>query len=135
MFLRLRQGNRRNDKKLAEVARLSALGRITSDESIAEEIAEVDEALAIFGLVAERAVEDFDYVYLWPVNIPTWNMWQAVSTQWNDGMNGATGLDYAGVEIAMRLRRIKRRDQEKMFADIQAMEIATLRAWAERKND
>jgi hypothetical protein len=83
--------------------------------------------------VAIRSAEQLEPLYLWPENIPSWDLFQAVSTQWVVGMGGAVGLNYQGVEVVMRKRRIKRADECKLFADIQVMERATLNAWSERK--
>jgi hypothetical protein len=94
---------------------------------------EVDFALAAFGLVATRSVKTPDELYLWPENVPTWNLFQALSTQWLVGMGGATGLNYESVNIVMDHRRIARRDRQRVFEEIQAMERATLQAWSEKK--
>jgi hypothetical protein len=37
-------------------------------------------------------------------NVPAIELFLAVQTQWRVGFSGATGLDYAGVEAAARLR-------------------------------
>lgn len=75
--------------------------------------------------------------YLWPCNVPAWQAWQGVQTQWRVGMAGATGLDYAGVcaylaELGLAPGSPERRDT---FAGIQAAEAATLDVWAQRMAD
>lgn len=90
-------------------------------------------ALAAFGLVAIRQVEPPETLYLWPENVPTWNLFQALSTQWVPGMSGAVGLNYQSVNIVMAHWCIPRRDRQRVFSEIQAMERATLLAWEERK--
>lgn len=59
-------------------------------------------------------------VELWPENVASVDLFLAVETQWHRaGMDGIhTGLDYAGVEAAMRLRG----DPPRRFDDIQILE-------------
>lgn len=59
-------------------------------------------------------------VELWPENLPSASLYIACETQWQRaGMEGLpTGLDYAGVEAAMRLRG----DPPRLFDDLQALE-------------
>jgi hypothetical protein len=83
--------------------------------------------------VAAVTVHPPDELYLWPENVPTWNLFQALSTQWLVGMGGATGLNYQSVNIVMDHRRVARRDRQRVFEEIQAMERATLQAWSEKK--
>jgi hypothetical protein len=130
---RLPQGRGRQRKKLSEVARHAALGQLVDDQAAQQEVSEVDAALAAFGLVAAVTVHPPDELYLWPENVPTWNLFQALSTQWLVGMGGATGLNYQSVNIVMDHRRVARRDRQRVFEEIQAMERATLQAWSEKK--
>lgn len=129
----LGQGIGRPGKKLEQVARFDALGQIEWKDAREQDDAVVDEALAAFGLVAIRAAEKFEPLYLWPENLPSWELFRAVSTQWVVGPGGPIGLNYQGVDVVMRKRRIKRADEARLFSDIQAMERATLNAWSERK--
>lgn len=70
-------------------------------------------------------------VYVWPCNLPTYNLWCRVQTQWRVGaMGGKTGLDYPGVAVVMRQIGIKRQDRAEVFDHLQAMEIAAINAWA-----
>jgi len=131
---RLHEGSGSDGKKLEQVARLAALGLLETEETLAQELAEVDEALAAIGLVATAPVTELEEFYLWPENVLAWNLFHAVSTQWMVGVNGATGLNYQNVEVVMRKWRIKRRDEQRVFREIQVMERATLRAWGERKD-
>lgn len=71
--------------------------------------------------------------YLWPDNVPAWNAWQQVQTQWRVGMGGATGLDYAGVLAWLRELDCPPEDRRSIFAGIQACERATLDVWAEQR--
>lgn len=61
--------------------------------------------------------------------------WFTVQTQWRVGVSGATGLDYAGVESAIRLRRLARgrKDRAQLMADLQVMERATLVEWGRQR--
>jgi len=70
---------------------------------------------------------------LWPCNVPAWQAWQAVRTQWREGMGGRTGLDYAGVRAWFDLQGIRGAKRRRLFAGIQACEAATLEAWAEQR--
>lgn len=133
MFERVLERRGRQSKKLAEVARCAALGQLLNDETQREEEVEVDLALAAFGLVATRLAEPVDLIYLWPENVPTWNLFQSLQTQWVVGMSGAIGLNYQSVNIVMTHRAIPRRDRQQVFSEIQAMERATLSAWEKQK--
>lgn len=63
---------------------------------------------------------DCQAVAVWPENLPALDLFTAIETQWvRAGMDGTpTGLNYAGVEAAMRLRG----DPPHLFDDIQALE-------------
>ena len=134
MLQRLHERSGGDGKKLELAARLAALGLVETEDSLSRELEEVDAALAAIGLVAEVPVSKLEELYLWPENVPAWNLFHAVSTQWIGGDSGATGLNYTGVEVVMRKRRIKRCDEERLFREIQVMERATLRAWRERRD-
>jgi hypothetical protein len=58
-----------------------------------------------------------------------------LQTQWRySGMGGATGLDYAGVLAYLReVAGVKASDRAALFASLQAMEIAALNVWAEKR--
>lgn len=73
--------------------------------------------------------------HLWPELQPTLLAWFAVQTQWRVGAVGATGLDYAGVEALLRLRRLGggRRRAAQLMEDLQVMERATLAEWSRQR--
>lgn len=73
-------------------------------------------------------------IYIWPENVAAWNFFQAVFTQWVVGPSGAVGLNYNGVEVVRdaQPQRIRRKDWSRLFAQVQAMERATLAAWREK---
>ena len=97
--------------------------------------AEVQKALAVFGLRLDGAVAGRldDVVWLWPENLRAWRLWLQVQTQWRVGFNGKTGLDYAGVQACMELRRVPRRQRGRLFEQLHAMELAALDAWREAR--
>lgn len=106
--------------------------RIESDDDAQQ--TEVDAALAAVGLVASTPLAAEETFALWPENLPTYLLWQAVQTQWRTGgMGGATGLDYTGVQSCMALRGIRKKDRAQMFESLQAMENATLAEWDKKK--
>ncbi len=94
-------------------------------------MSEVDKSLALMGLVAVYEEEPWEWLYLWPENVASWNLYQAVSTQWVHGLNGPVGLNYQSIESVMRMQRIKPRKQREALHDLQVMERAALRAWRE----
>lgn len=72
--------------------------------------------------------------HLWPCNLPAWQAWQGVLTQWRVGASGATGLDYVAVRAYLRAVGVPAADQPGIFKGIQACEEATLKAWAELRD-
>lgn len=81
--------------------------------------------------------------YLWPDCVEFWEIWMHVQTQWRTGANGATGLDYAGVRVWLDEAEAMPRgdgagndssdERRELWHCIRACEIATLGAWAERR--
>ena len=73
--------------------------------------------------------EHFD---VWPENWPAAQLFVACASQWRmvAGMKAVAyaGLDYAGVEAAMRLSGVPRRDRADLFDRIRVMEKAFSRA-------
>jgi hypothetical protein len=67
---------------------------------------------------------------LLPENLEAVELFLGVQTQWRIGFAGATGLDYAGLEAAARLRGTAMTPD--LFARVQVLESAWLRA-VERK--
>lgn len=71
-------------------------------------------------------------VYLWPCNVPVYNLWCAVSTQWIVSMRGREGLNYESVLRYLReVAHIRPRRVPDVMRCLQAMELAALRAWDE----
>ena len=67
--------------------------------------------------------------HLWPENVPVWALWNACARQWNEGMEGRTGLNLPGVEIVMQRTRVPLRKRGRFWALLQSMEVAALDEW------
>ena len=100
-------------------------------DSFAYFVHEVNEAN---GLVADKPVlAEVEPFYLWPENVPAWQLFQRCGTQWRSSMARREGLDYAGVQVVMGMGPIRPRQRRQRFAELQVMESAALRAWAEQE--
>lgn len=118
-----------------EAARLMACGDLHGEEDAAADLAEVDEALAAFGLVADwsaRGAPLVDTFCLWPENLPALNLFNDVQTQWKVGPLGPTGLDYPGVRASPAFNRIAPSEREQVFEGACVMERAYLAALTKR---
>lgn len=130
-------------KKLREAARLLARGELTTgphhDAPPTEDPDdETDEALAAFGLVAVdqagRASREQQLFHLWPEHQEVLGVFLACRTQWRSGFSGAVGLDYAGVEALVRMRRlVPRARMPEVIAELQVLEAETLAEWSRRR--
>lgn len=130
-------------KKLREAARLLARGELTTgphhDAPPPDDPDdETDEALAAFGLVAvdrtdrARAQQLF---HLWPEHQDVLGVFLACRTQWRAGFAGAIGLDYAGVEALVRMRKLVPRARlPDVIAELQILEAETLAEWGRRRD-
>lgn len=124
-------------KKLEEAARLWASGALASEADDEGRRSGLDEQFAFFGIgvsgdevvASEPPAPEF---YLWPENVEAWALFLACSTQWRGSGMQREGLDYEGVEVVMRRRHVRRRLRDRRFAEIQLMEMACLKAWAEK---
>lgn len=58
-----------------------------------------------------------------------------MGTQWNVGVNGATGLNYASLPFMFDLLGVKQEDKQTLFCDLQVMEYAALEQMAENQKD
>lgn len=79
---------------------------------------------------AERRLPDF---WLWPEHVAALRLWLQLGTQWRTGMAGATGLDYTAVESVFRIQGIRGADRRERFADLQVLELGTLKVWADQR--
>jgi hypothetical protein len=74
-----------------------------------------------------------DEWYLWPENVPAWQLWMQVQTQWRvGGMGGATGLDHTAVWADLDHFGIPKRRRREVFGYLCAMERVVLDVWAEQ---
>lgn len=65
-----------------------------------------------------------------PDNWETVMLFVRVQTQWRHGFNGPTGLDYQGVEAAMRMAGVAQNVE--LFDGLQIMEFEAIKAFQER---
>lgn len=100
----------------------------------------LQESASGFGLVVLPPDEEdapaptADEIYLWPCNLPAWNCWHAIQTQWRIGMAGATGLDYPSVLAYLeRIEGLNGPELRERFELMQACETVTLREWAKKR--
>ena len=108
-----------------------ARGQIEFGNDSPAEREHINDALAAFGLYAEEELPPLrDECWLWPENEEAFDIWLALRTQWNAGMAGAIGLNYAGVESCLNMYGFKRKERQRMFPLIQMMEHATLEEWS-----
>ncbi|MGY8903204.1 MAG: DUF1799 domain-containing protein [Burkholderiales bacterium] len=136
MFPRVFARCRSQGKKLAQAARLLARGDLLNEQEAKQHASnqELDTALAAFGLFAEgpaaspAALPTFS---LWPENLPLWQFWMQLQSQWRVGLQGPEGLDYAGVWSVLN-NTVRPRQRRRYFSAIQAMEFASLQGYAER---
>jgi hypothetical protein len=70
---------------------------------------------------------------VWPDNVEMLNLFMRIQTQWRSGVNGITGLDYAGVQAAIAMLALTL--PKGWFDDLQAMETAALRIMAEGREN
>lgn len=67
---------------------------------------------------------------MWPENWPSVQAFLLVRTQWLRDTGVATGLNYLAVDVTLRRRNVA--DSDRVFADLQVMEGAILKAWGEQ---
>ncbi len=70
---------------------------------------------------------------VWIENLPTVNVFIAMSTQWRIGMSGPTGLDYSALPAVLRLTGIARNQWTDVFDGLREMEEAALECIHEKK--
>lgn len=85
---------------------------------------EVDELeLAAFGLTKDDVAVT---VEVWEENYPSFQVFNALGTQWRYSMSGVTGIDYNVIPNVFRLLGIKRTEWSQIFDDIRIMESAAI---------
>lgn len=66
---------------------------------------------------------------VWPCNRLAALVFMSMGTQWRQGPAGPTGLDYGlGLSRVMRAHGVPAAQRDQVFADLQVMEGAALRA-------
>lgn len=64
---------------------------------------------------------------MWPEHEQAFGVFVASRTQWRAGLESVTGLDYAGVEALIRMRRLVPRNRmPEVMAELQILEDETL---------
>lgn len=63
---------------------------------------------------------------VWPENRQAVIVFRAMDTQWRAGMGGYTGLDYSALAEVWKRTHTKRRDRDRVFADLRVLESAAL---------
>lgn len=77
----------------------------------------------MWGLTVEEAQET---VEVWPCCVPAVNVMVAMSTQWNIGMSGPTGLKYESLPFVMKTAGVAAKDRADVFDDLRIMEDVAL---------
>jgi hypothetical protein len=94
---------------------------------------ELSEAFAAFGLVPEGKIQIEDDFYLWPENLPAFNFWLAVQSQWVWHEGHRMGLNYAGVEVRLKYWSEKKAQRRALLESTCALEGECMRAWSEAR--
>jgi hypothetical protein len=95
----------------------------------------LNDAFAAFGLAPdpeEELVLEEEF-FLWPENVPAFNLWLEVQTQWHSDSGTRTGLDYTGVETCIKHMPVKKKERPWYFAAVRAMERAALTEWTKER--
>lgn len=87
----------------------------------------------LFGLsLDEIPVEE---TLVWDINWNTFQLFNALTTQWRVGMGGATGLDYSVIPSVGKMLGFKNKQINEMFPDLQVMENEALITMGENQKD
>lgn len=84
-----------------------------------------------WGFSAFELIED--EVEVWPDCWASFEVFEAMRTQWRVGMGGAYGLDYSVIKDILEYLGITE-DKEMIFQDIRTMEAEALTCMAEGKD-
>lgn len=133
----LPQRSRRKNKKLAQAAKLLALGKLrfpSTEEKEPE--TQVNEALAALGLVmsSEAAPSRDETFALWPENEESFEFWRKLRTQWVIDVFGNRSLNYSAVESVMNMTSVPKKKRPQLFEEIRVMEMTEINARAERRS-
>ncbi|AEQ39213.1 hypothetical protein [Enterobacter phage F20] len=84
-----------------------------------------DRQLAEYGLRRSDYEADLEEIHFDEETAQSWQLFQAMQTQWRIGMNGPTGLDYNTLPMLFELYKIDNR--EAALIDLQILEGAYLK--------
>lgn len=87
------------------------------------------DALGIPPEMRDGIVQSAGVTEIWPENLPAFDLFSSVLTQWRVGMAGPTGLDYAALPAVMDMLGCTNRRE--LFADLQVMESEALRCFSD----
>lgn len=90
------------------------------------------DALAAFGLQLDAPPEEL-HQDIWPENVAAFDVFYRLRTQWAVGFNGAIGLRYECLALAMELECVPKEDWAEVTNGVQIMEQETLRIWRSQK--
>lgn len=70
---------------------------------------------------------------IWPVNLTATNVFVAMTTQWQHGFGGPTGLKYESLPVVFRMIGIPRKEWTDTFECLRLMEAEAMRVMQETK--
>lgn len=86
--------------------------------------------MATYGLTEADYQDEFPPVLVWPDNERAYYLWCKVGGQWLVGPGCAYALNYMPLFYLMDRMKLSEDDHEELFAEIQIMEAAALKAMA-----
>ena len=86
-------------------------------------------------LPGDDQAEDAEPLYLWPDCLPAWNLFMGLQTQWMAGVEGKTGLNYAGMQADLDEAGYARGTPERseLWHLLKVCELALLTHWADAR--
>lgn len=79
------------------------------------------------------ASDDFFIPSIMEDNLTAFDIFRSCGTQWRFSMSGVTGLDYTAVINVIKMK-VKKKQRERVFDDIQLLETGALQQINRRKN-
>lgn len=115
-----------------------ARGQLSTEDAQAADHDERDAALAAWGLKLEGDAPQLPAVYLWPENLPTFQLWHLAQSSLRHGMQGAEGIDYGALHAMVSRTRCMRlpaspRRRASLWADLRIVESTALQEWAAKR--
>lgn len=87
----------------------------------------------LFGLTLEEIPAE--EILVWDINWNTFQLFNALTTQWRVGMGGATGLDYSVIPSVGKMLGLKNKQINEAFPYLQVMENEALITMGENQKD